>query len=139
MLSSAHKREGKRAFCCDHYRKDTFSEFSEARKGKISTSIPQFLLLDWKESSINTSLRVSCVQLLSHGYSSTTKKPEADGREWVVDFPGVTRESTGYQSYKCTGTRLHSCFPPLAAQTYETQTPWGGFSRWEECGGTTTL
>lgn len=51
MLLSVHKREGKRAFCCDHYRKDTFSEFSEARKGKISTSIPQFLLLDWKESS----------------------------------------------------------------------------------------
>lgn len=41
----------KRAFCCDHYRKDVFSKVSETRKEEISTPFPQFLLADWKEGS----------------------------------------------------------------------------------------
>lgn len=53
-----------------------------------------------KKAALDTSLRMSCVQLFSHGYSNTTKKPEADGRhvggEWIAEIPGVTRENTGY-------------------------------------------
>lgn len=40
-------------------------------------------------------LRMSCVQLFSHGYSDSTKKPEADGGhvggDWIAEIPGGTK------------------------------------------------
>lgn len=80
--------------------KTFFQRFQKPGKGRSPHPSHSSSIETGKKAAFDTSLRVSCVQLFSHGHSNTTKKPGADGRhvggEWIAEIPGVTRENSGY-------------------------------------------
>ena len=103
-----------------HYtRKDRFSKLAETRKGEISISFPQFLLLDWKESNIwhvsEDELRAVVLTRVQWQHQKARSRWRACG--WGVDFWDSRRNKgriAGYwENCKCTRARLHACLATL--------------------------